>query len=115
MLLREWVAIALVFGFLGAICVITKFSEVTSRTVIAREEEIPLISITLSGAVKAPGVYWCRPGTCLKKLLNEAGVSEVANRAKTPFKKILLVSQSIEIPAKKNSSYGREKISLEEN
>lgn len=115
MLLREWICIALVLGFLAAVGVIAKFSEVRSRSLIVKEEATPLIKITLSGAVERPGVYQCRPGTPLTKLLDQAGISKLADRGKTPFKKILLVSQSVEIPGKRHSSLGAEKISLKEN
>jgi len=115
--LREWVAIALVLGFFASVSLIAHFTQIRGDHLI--EAYLPLekreIEIVIKGAVKKPGIYSCRPGTSLKKLLDQAGISDEANRRKVPFKKILFSSQTIEVLPKKSASRESEKISLEKN
>jgi DNA uptake protein ComE-like DNA-binding protein len=106
MMLREWAVIALVLGFLVSIVVIAKFSEVKDRDLIIAENgsKSPMhqmtLQVTLSGAVRKPGVYFCKPGSPLKELLKQAGLTPQAQKKKIDFKRIIYSSQSIEIPQK---------------
>ena len=117
LLLREWLALALILGFLGAVSLIASYSNY--RTHKTLQEYIPyekrVIEVEIKGSVAKPGVYSCAPGTSLKELLEKAEITERANFRKTPFKKIFFTSESIEIPEKKGRNRRGKKISLEEN
>lgn len=113
MKLSEWVTIVLVIGFIASISLIAHYSEKGSATAINttnRALETQMVMVSLSGAVKKPGTYPCRPGTSLNELLKKAEIAPAANRKMIPLKKVIYSSQSIEIPRKIEGK----KISLEE-
>lgn len=114
MLLREWIVIGLVIGFLLSISIIAKLSETGSIACIQSESKREKILVVLKGAVKKPGDYSCEPGTPLKELLKRAEISPAADRKKVGFKKVIYTSQTIEIPEKKRVLPKGKKISLEE-
>ncbi len=99
--LREWCVITFVLGFVAFAATTAKFSGFQAKKILQDNPPPKTISIHLSGAVQNPGYYACIPGTSLKELLKKAGIKSTANRRKTPFKKILLSDQEIQIPEKK--------------
>lgn len=101
LLLREWAIISLFLGFLASLSLIHYGSSIHSKKLLILDHAIPhQIAISLKGAVKKEGIYYCRPGTSLKELLKEAGLANEASRGAIPFKKLLLNSCEIEIPSK---------------
>jgi len=115
MKIREWVSLFLIFGFLGYNVIIAKGSESRAKATLIKNPEPKELKIQILGAVERPGIYTCAPGTSLKELLLKANVKPVANKGKIAYKKILLSSQTIEIPEKIQKVSQREKISLVEN
>lgn len=99
--LREWVCFCLIIGFILSLLVIewtnspSAFS--SKNSFIASKKKI---EITLIGAVKESGTYTFEPGITLGKVLKKKKLLSSADRKKLPSKKILLCSQTIEIPYK---------------
>lgn len=115
MKIREWVSLFFILGFLGFSVIVAKASESRAKTTLLRNSNPKQLEIRVIGAVKNPGIYTCAPGASLKELLLKAKVKPGANRGKIAYKKILLSSQTIEIPEKTQKVSQREKISLVEN
>ena len=117
LLVKEWGVISLFLGFLLFISVHAKFSQVADSELV--KTYVPhmqrMLEIEITGSVEKPGIYSCLPGTTLKDVLEQAHVTEQANRRKIPSKKVLFSSQTIEIPEKKGLKRRDMKISLEKN
>ncbi|NGX38143.1 MAG: hypothetical protein K1000chlam2_01315 [Chlamydiae bacterium] len=99
--LREWIVVTGILGFLGTIILISAFSQVRSKKELTDHKPPSSITITLLGAVNAPGEYQCVPGTSMKELLKKTGLKSTADRKKISFKRIFFHEQVIEIPEKK--------------
>lgn len=99
LILREWVCFCLIIGFILSIFIIecaASFSGSSAKnSLIASKKKI---EITLIGALKEPGTYSFEPGVSLGKVLKKKKLLSTADRKKLPSKKILLCSQTIEIP-----------------
>lgn len=95
--------------------IVAKTSESRAKATLIKNPVPKQLEIQILGAVESPGIYTCAPGTSLKELLLTAKVKPAANKRKIGYKKILLSSQTIEIPEKIRKVSQREKISLVEN
>ena len=105
LLIREWLAVALILGLLGSFIVIAHLSQVEVKkelinSKIQAANEVKL-QIELSGEVERPGIYYVSPGTSLKSILKEAGLTKKADRKQINLKKIFYSSEKIELIAKK--------------
>lgn len=99
--LREWVCFCLIMGFILSLFIIEWSNSPNSfsskNPYIASKKKI---EITLIGAIQEPGTYSFEPGITLSKVLKKKKLLSAADRKKLPSKKILLCSQTIEIPYK---------------
>lgn len=60
----------------------------------------PQIEITIEGAVNYPGSYAFSPGITLKEALKEAELLKTADRKQLSMQRVLLTSQTIQVPEK---------------
>jgi len=112
---REWAVIALVVGFLISIVMVATLSEIREKKdIYITAEKNDLLQVTLSGAVKKPGTYFCKAGTTLKEVLSRAELTSFAHRELIQFKKVIYTSQNFEIPRKTGDNNGTEKNSFEQ-
>ena len=117
MIVKEWIVIGGVLGFMLTLMLFAKLSEETAKKILNNcEEKIEKeLTITVFGEVVAPGSYRCRPGLSLKEFLSNIELTPNADRKKITRKKILFSSQEIKIPAKKRRFSEEKKNRLEEN
>lgn len=106
LVLREWGAVALLIAFLASIAVLSEIKQVRAADRLGQknaQRQQAKIAVLLKGAIEHPGVYTCDPGTSLGELLKEAKLAKNADRKQIVLKKILGVSQEVEIPEKVRS------------
>lgn len=89
----EWALLALFFLFMASLVIVSKVSVYRSTDLIGQISEISEdIFVTLSGAVKKPGVYRVSAGTTLGVVLRRAQPSFYADLGSLPLEDILLKS-----------------------
>lgn len=101
--LREWIAIAIFFGFImfiSSVSLLTSFgkSPLQERAVFFSVEK--MLKIQVLGEVKKEGIYRMKPGSTVNDLLKICPVKSTADRKKIPLKKVFYSSQSIYISKK---------------
>ncbi|MCI0381739.1 MAG: hypothetical protein L0207_01615 [Chlamydiae bacterium] len=102
-LLREWIAIALILGFMVSFFLITFIDKINLKEEVnaIRAKTSPIFfEVEVEGAVQRPGKYQIVPGTSLKSLLKDCGLLAKADRKKINFKKIFYNAETIHIPEK---------------
>jgi hypothetical protein len=101
---REWAIVAFIMGLIlacsGLSWVTRHQTKANTSGWISVSESREEIEIEVVGAVALPGKYHFFPGVTLKEVLKAAGISKQADRKKINFKKIIYISERVEIPYK---------------
>lgn len=98
---KEWIIFYLFIGFISSLILIeigSKACFISKNTYTVSKKKI---EIHLVGAIRKPGIYLCEPGVTLGQVIKQNKLLPNADRKQFSSKKILLCSQTIEIPFKK--------------
>lgn len=105
---REWVIAAFIIGLILACSGLSWLTRHHTRANTSGWVSVPEsreeIEIEVVGAVVLPGKYRFFPGVTLKEVLKAAGISKQADRKKINFKKIIYISERVEVPSKQKKS-----------
>lgn len=117
LLVREWVAVALVGAIIFSLGVISWRSDrVVKEKVVGFRPSEPLLSLKVEGAVVSPGIYHFPPGITLKEVLKTVKLQKNADKRKLKIKRVYYSSDTLIVPAKTAASKkGAKKKKVERN
>jgi DNA uptake protein ComE-like DNA-binding protein len=101
--IREWFFLSFFTGILLCIFLTSQLSKGGAKQIYEQQKQQyiqALIEINVTGAVISPGVYKFPPGTSVKDILGQAGLSSKADKKKINFRRKVLVSELIDVPEK---------------
>jgi hypothetical protein len=102
LLIREWIAVVLVFAIIFSLGVISWKSDRIAYEKVKGGLHVsePLLSLKVEGAVISPGIYHFPPGITLKEVLKTVKLQKNADRRKLKIKRVYYSSDTLIVPAK---------------